>query len=259
MTFPSGPQGLSAYQRLREFRKRHEHEWTAPRCKPRKLVGRELRDQKANSIADLAAVLLTQEKVAAQHAEEMRAEKARDAQARMEAEERLAKLLAERKAAVERRDVERMREVKREKMKLKRAMALPESSAALSGQYSPLNDGRPIPKRGVGRERRFNDVPPVTMEGIKIAWSNVLDAEFAATWPKGVVHDELSAGGRRIRNVPPKPDAAAAALTNVGEMFEEPVAETSVEPQTKEAQQTEWDTRTTMQKVVDRLRFGKGQ
>ncbi|RDL40452.1 uncharacterized protein BP5553_00431 [Venustampulla echinocandica] len=56
--------GLSAYQKLREYRRRHELEWddslmrdTEGKLIPKKKRGRQLNDQKANSIADMAAVL----------------------------------------------------------------------------------------------------------------------------------------------------------------------------------------------------------
>lgn len=31
-----------------------------------------------------------------------------------------------------------------------------------------------------------------TVEGVRIRWADVLDAEFAATWPEAVVHDVLA-------------------------------------------------------------------
>ncbi|TVY88683.1 Uncharacterized protein LAWI1_G007605 [Lachnellula willkommii] len=92
LTFPSPPIGISAFQRLREFRRRHELEWTKARLFPdekelkdyeagidvesaknkritekqrgkkksrerRKMTGRKLMDQKPNSVADMAFVL----------------------------------------------------------------------------------------------------------------------------------------------------------------------------------------------------------
>jgi len=262
VTFPSGPQGLTAFQQLREYRKRHEHEWTAPRCKPRKLVGRELRDQKANSIADLAAVLLTQEKIAIKVAAQSKADQARNDQAMQEAQARLTQLLADRKEARSQKDKERFTAAKREKMKLKKKMAKPEPWAALQGEYSLANDTQLPAKRGPGRLRGKKAAPPVTMEGIKIAWANLLDAEFAATWPSSVVHDDMITPGTRMRYVPPKPEAIAGSAPQAKAVVEEVLEEQSpkdlVVP-VKQADQTEWDNRTTMQKLVDRLRFGKGR
>ena len=70
-TFPSAAAGLVAYRRLREFRRLHETNYPRsvvadpanPKCNlPKKKKGKVLMDQKANSVADLAAVLKIQEK-----------------------------------------------------------------------------------------------------------------------------------------------------------------------------------------------------
>jgi len=64
VTFPSPPQGLSAYRKLREFRQLHELCWdhTSPQALKmnRKHRIRWLMNQKANSIADLSKVLSMQ-------------------------------------------------------------------------------------------------------------------------------------------------------------------------------------------------------
>ncbi len=53
-----GDVGQSVVQRLREFRKRHELEWNEPLFELSKRErGEALNDQKANSVADIAAVL----------------------------------------------------------------------------------------------------------------------------------------------------------------------------------------------------------
>ena len=73
VTFPQPYQGLLAYHKLREFRKRHEFEyppdilekdkrWT--KLSTRKRKSRILMDQKANTVADLAATLRIQEEEA---------------------------------------------------------------------------------------------------------------------------------------------------------------------------------------------------
>lgn len=80
VSFPSVPQGLHAYRKLREFRKLHELSWDKPTVVnnglldldnpyirtekprlPKKERSRMIMDQRANSIADLAAVLRQQE------------------------------------------------------------------------------------------------------------------------------------------------------------------------------------------------------
>lgn len=59
-----GAVGRSIYQKLREFKKRHELDWANEAEEGRKLLhkskrerGQELNDQKPNSVADMAAVL----------------------------------------------------------------------------------------------------------------------------------------------------------------------------------------------------------
>lgn len=71
LNFPNQYQGLHAYARLREFRERHETEWPVEdftiqkgpqfgQLMSRKERSFKLMDQKANSIADMAAVLAMQ-------------------------------------------------------------------------------------------------------------------------------------------------------------------------------------------------------
>jgi hypothetical protein len=66
ISFPRGaaPAGLSAFQKLREYRRLHELSWDESlrtdkdgKIITRKERGRKLCDQKANSVADIAAVL----------------------------------------------------------------------------------------------------------------------------------------------------------------------------------------------------------
>ncbi len=96
--------------------------------------GRVLMDQKANSVADLAAVLLQQESGPGQE--------------KVERSER-------RRARVE--------ELKRRKGEAKVKKA-------------PLDV---VKEFGAG------------VEGVRVFWANLLDAEFAKTWPKGVEHGDL--------------------------------------------------------------------
>ena len=64
--FPTGKQGLDALKKLRELRKLHEVNWnkTNPEWgrEPKKRLIRLIMDQRANSAADVAAVLSIQEK-----------------------------------------------------------------------------------------------------------------------------------------------------------------------------------------------------
>lgn len=142
--FPSPQAGLAAFRRLREFRVLHETSYsldiiteTEGKWKgsllPKKRRGKVLMDQKANSVADLAAVLQLQEKGPS--------------------EKRIVN--AERR----RRRVETLKKQKGED-KVKKA---------------PIDIASEM--RGV--------------EGVRVRWANILDAEFAETWPEGVEHGGL--------------------------------------------------------------------
>ena len=55
-------------------------------------------------------------------------------------------------------------------------------------------DGRPPAKRGLGRQKEsavLEEGMGKGVEGVMIRWANVLDAEYAETWPQAVVHDWL--------------------------------------------------------------------
>ena len=142
--FPSPHAGLAALRKLREFRVLHEKNYpldlvreTEGKFKgslmPKKRRGKVLMNQKANSIADLAAVLQMQEKGPS--------------------EERI--LSAERR----RKRVETLKKQKGED-KVKKA---------------PIDVAAEL--RGV--------------EGVKVRWANMSDAEFAEAWPERVVHGGL--------------------------------------------------------------------
>lgn len=141
--FPRPVQGLVAFRKLREYRRLHETtypldiitEKEGPRkgqLMGTKKRGKVLMDQKANTVADLAAVLLQQER--GPTAEQI------------ERSERRIKL------------VQRMKRQKgANKVKKK-----------------------PVPAAELGGT-----------EGVMVRWANILDAEFAETWPVAVVHDVL--------------------------------------------------------------------
>ena len=142
--FPSPHAGLAAYRKLREFRILHEKSYpldiiteTEGKWKgsllPKKRRGKVLMDQKANSVADLAAVLQLQEEGPS--------------------EKRIVN--AERR----RRRVATLKKQKGED-KVKKA---------------PID----VAKEMGG------------VEGVEVRWANVLDREFAETWPEGVVHGGL--------------------------------------------------------------------
>lgn len=96
--------------------------------------GRVLMDQKANSVADLAAVLLEQESGPSQ---EM---------------------------------------VERSKLRRARVEQLKKRKGEAKVKKAPLDVGKEF---GAG------------VEGVRVFWANLLDAEFAKTWPKRVEHGDL--------------------------------------------------------------------
>ncbi|KAK4695807.1 hypothetical protein P7C71_g2014, partial [Lecanoromycetidae sp. Uapishka_2] len=146
--FPSPHAGLAAYRKLREFRRLHETTYdladiteTTGKHKgsllPTKRRGKVLMNQKANSIADMAAVLLLQE--------------------RGPTDERI--LSAERR----KKRVESLKRLKGED-KVKKAPV--DVIAEMGG-----------------------------VEGVMVKWADMLDAEYAETWPEAVVHDGLERSG----------------------------------------------------------------
>ena len=146
-TFPHSESGLLAYRRLREFRRLHEVSYPPSLVAdpknpsfnlPKKKKARVLMDQKANSVADLAAVLLLQEK----------GPKAKRVEKYERAKERFDRLTKQGAKKVQKKD-------------------------------GPLNIG--TLHKGV--------------EGVKVFWRDLKDAEFARTWPKQVVHGDLARSG----------------------------------------------------------------
>ncbi|KAL8916446.1 MAG: hypothetical protein Q9208_008512 [Pyrenodesmia sp. 3 TL-2023] len=142
--FPHPSQGLLAYRRLREFRRLHETSYplslvtrtdgphAGNQLLPKKKRGKVLMDQKANSIADLAAVLALQKQGWAE--EHVRT---------------------------------RQRQIARVEMQKAR------------GKKTYL-------------KKHPQGPPEMGVEGVRVRWTNLLDAEFAESWPEEVVHDGLT-------------------------------------------------------------------
>lgn len=150
--FPHPPRGLQAYHKLREYRKLHELEYPLDDFRAegnkhdlmeKKKRGRKLMDQKANSIADIAAVLIRQDEVSKAVAS------AALVGAQNEAEE-------------------------------------------TSGDSAGRKEEQRNPPRPKGSSPRVGEkLKAIGAEGVTIRWRNVLDAEYAESWPAGVLHDEL--------------------------------------------------------------------
>ncbi|KAI9750038.1 MAG: glutamine-dependent NAD(+) synthetase [Chaenotheca gracillima] len=142
LSFPRSEQGLLAYRHLREFKKMHELSWDKEDFKqeknPNNLLsmkqrGKKLMDQKANSVADMAATLWLQERAVGEWLAKKQEAEAHDAWLVQQARSK----------------------------------------------------GRPAPKT-VGKGFRIE-----SLEGIKIRWGDIHDAEFAESWPSAVIHDGL--------------------------------------------------------------------
>ena len=127
-------------------------------------------DQKANSVADLAAVLL--------HAEN---KLPRIGHVKREADHETER--TERDQETE-KEMEKRREEMREEMREKRIEAKEKRTEWI----------RRLQKAGKKSFRRKDPQPPEQggVEGVKISWANLLDSEFAQQWPETVVHDGLT-------------------------------------------------------------------
>ncbi|KZF26922.1 hypothetical protein L228DRAFT_258277 [Xylona heveae TC161] len=215
LSFPSSDQGLVAYQKLREFRKLHELQWPEDKMRnpdnPSQLMTKKQRakalmNQKANSIADMAAVLHWQEKIAtiAREEEEVaqakRAEKEQAAAARKQ-ESSAGQVVDQIESTDEATQAEEV--VKAERGD---AQSGPPGTAVEAGQAgSAAESPRPVPKRGVGKQllkqEKQRQIVAQGVDGVAIHWANILDAEYAQSWPLAVIHDIMP----RSRHIAPDP------------------------------------------------------
>lgn len=135
--------GVVAYRKLREFRRLHEFSYPLKIIREtegkrkgllvvKKKRSKVLMNQKANSVADLAAVLLQQE-------QKPTAEQMEESARRINAKILLRKARGSRNVR-----------------------------------------GKPVPAQELSG-----------VKGVIVRWANPLDAEFAKTWPRAVVHGEL--------------------------------------------------------------------
>ncbi|KAF2238802.1 hypothetical protein EV356DRAFT_572864 [Viridothelium virens] len=253
VTFPRNNQGLDAFRKLREYRRIRDVTWDKdaegmPLEKKRRKKA--LMNQKAASIADLAAILHKQEIIGretAAKAEQVREEqqaKAAEEQRQVESELReLAKRAqngepAELEAKIEdltahmlgqkfpnqpspgerrkeniAKQILRLRQLRNsikradetvqdgsvsevaknrvERRRISRALSGQEPKQILhdqdliKGSWPPPHFGR---RRILSLPKKVNYY---TSEGVKVAWSNVMDAEFAESWPEAVQHTHM--------------------------------------------------------------------
>lgn len=262
-------QGLHAFKKLREWRTLHETSWTpspllskpkteteieqmreklSDRGGNRKenvydLITREKKklriksvlDQKANSVADLAAVLLAQEEMGVKttkaREKEQQIDRAREVKEMLslaaEAEkgglEALEKEVASLQSRIESMNTDQPAEDGMTRSRLKKELhrtiprklrmefaskavreARPQQTeSATDGSKSDMswttslpsfpgpNIDR-LPKRSPLRSKlRRENYPIYSTEGVTVQWNNILDAEFAATWPANVKHERM--------------------------------------------------------------------
>ena len=141
--FPRPIQGLVAFRKLREFRRLHETSYPLDIITEKegthkgqlmgtKKRGKVLMDQKANTVADLAAVLLQQERGPT------------------------------------------TKQIERSNRRLRRVWKM---TCAKGADKVKL---KPVPAEELGGT-----------EGVIVRWANILDAEYAETWPVDVMHHTL--------------------------------------------------------------------
>ncbi|KAJ9638998.1 hypothetical protein H2199_006859 [Coniosporium tulheliwenetii] len=294
VSFPSALQGLSAYRKLREFRRLHETTWSdadvaarrqhvllgpgkfrnkdkeeedgedwwrdierKPGKKEKKMM---LMDQKANSIADLAAVLFAQERQGVQREEglvkraEEEAKREKERWARLEElaarakgeverlNEQIKKLEAELAAQKEKENVpgeqgkkpdgkepqlkpegaqelelKRLRRQKHELLHAKTKSRSAQRARSQTRRYGPLR------KQALKREPYLP-----TTEGVRIQWANIVDAEFAESWPSAVAHEIMGYFRHQAPHADPrdaKPKTRMSHGERMGVMKEEREAE----------------------------------
>jgi len=99
----------------------------------------------------------------------------------------------------------RYRELKKEKMRLQKELAPQTFGGAvmLDPAETSLGAAEPVVPAPASRSRAGapKQKSIMMMDGIKIEWANLLDAEFAQTWPAAVVHDAMPHGGNRGRHM----------------------------------------------------------
>ncbi|CAL8574164.1 hypothetical protein XPA_000134 [Xanthoria parietina] len=221
VSFPRPSQGLIAYRRLREFRRLHETSYPLSlitqtegphkgQLHSTKKRGKILMDQKANSIADIAAVLLrAEEKLPKINGKEPEVEidPEKEAEEREKAKKAwIEKIEARRRGRGLNVDPEitlkrweekgeeqwlARREKNREQKQRKREAALQLKIKAKADRAEWIRHMQKAGKKSLMRkDPQPHEEPGV--EGVKISWANLLDAAFAEQWPAAVVHDGLS-------------------------------------------------------------------
>ncbi|OCK74920.1 hypothetical protein K432DRAFT_386523 [Lepidopterella palustris CBS 459.81] len=237
VTFSNPAQGLSAYQKLREFRRLHELCWDTTNPEKLKLHRKAritfLMNQKANSIADLAKVLFMQAEKGVEMEENIKRRKeevAKVAAAKWAEIEALAARADSGEVKTIEKELERLmpmyeRRAEKEKERIGKAIALQKKyrkrllwaqslvrarkaedaakEAAICAAKKKTKSDTKITVSVIPKRLRRRLPKPMTLDGVSIQWANLSDAEYAAKWPEDVVHDIMGV----VKRTAPNPKA----------------------------------------------------
>lgn len=185
------------FQKLREFRKRHELEWEDPEMKKmdKKERGKVLNDQKGNSIADMAAVLggagkgnkvwVSEEAEARAKAAALNPVEEVEAEEETEGEE---KKVEEVEPKVEEATVEETKPVEAE---IKAADAQTEGKEVAEGaEGKEVAEGEEGAEGKEGEEKVEKEEPKEEspLHEATIYWMHEVDQAYAQSWPATVKH-----------------------------------------------------------------------
>ncbi|VBB86842.1 Putative protein of unknown function [Podospora comata] len=203
--FPEGEgeAGLSVYQKLVELKKRHELEWDDGGDEAKRLLnltkkerGRELNDQKGNTVADMAFVLGgggKGNKVARNFEEirEWREKISDDMKKRKELEKELEEL-EENKMKLE----DTQREVQRKVKDVTEEEGEEDGEGEGGGEDMEVKETKKIAKVKKQIEevkKQIQELQPLeepvpVLHKVRVFWANELDHHFAESWPDNVEH-----------------------------------------------------------------------
>ena len=224
-------------------------------------------DQKANTVADLAAVLDHQAQLAECHqadaAREHELVQSATQQARARIEQIKSEMLEQKPRAMQGSEqaIAQYKSLRNEKMRLWKALEKPRPDFALQHKYHPKNNPEPIHQRGPTRTRtrRRGLLPRMSMDGLRIKWADLGDAQYARTWPETVVHDELESFDNRTRHTHPLPEPIATAPSEAEEKtLTEDEAQVRIPPQNASSEVEKVSQEKPMlTRIIERLQYGR--
>jgi hypothetical protein len=188
-------------------------------------------DQKATSVADIAAILTIQEEKAEQAA-------AREDETAGKEQTKLSHRARKRIARTRRLQQQHEEEVKERIGCMERALSSKDVKVKITDEG----------------ELERKDVS----EGeVKILWADIQDTQYAKSWPKGVIHGELSPSkghiiGNQLAFQPDMSGQATDTESNADEQSEQEVGDAIVQAPIEEK-----DVKPTSKTVLSRLKFWK--